>query len=77
MQIFISTLSDAPLTLEVKPTDRIADVKAKIHDKWGTPHDQQRLVFAGKPLEDGNTLQYYSIPKDATVHFMLRLRDRF
>jgi ubiquitin len=74
MAIFVKTGIDKHITLEDKPTDRIEGVKVMIREEEDNPPDQQKLIFAGQELENGRTLQDYTIKMKSMLHLVSRLR---
>jgi ubiquitin-large subunit ribosomal protein L40e len=73
-EVFIKTLTGKKISLDVTSGMPVFHVKRLVQDKEGIPPDQQRLIFAGKQLEDDKALHYYNLVKESELDLVLRLR---
>jgi len=73
MCIFVKTLNGKTITIEVDAEEEISKIKQKVKDKEGIPPHEQRLIYAGKQLEDDQKLSSYNIMRDSTLHLVIRL----
>lgn len=74
MKLFVRTLTGKNIEIEIEGCDTVLNLKKKILDSEDIPVDQQRLIFAGKILEDEKILDDYSVNNEATIHLYMRLR---
>ena len=73
MQIFIKTLTEKTIALDVETSDKIDNIKQKIYEKEGIQPDEQMLIYANKHINDDKVLSSYNVQKDSTLHLMMRL----
>ncbi len=73
-QVFVKTLTGKTLALDIGPENKVEDVKLLIQLEEGIPWKEQRLIFAGKQLEDGRTMNNYNMSKESSIYLVLRMR---
>lgn len=74
MQIFVKNLMGKSIAIDIEPTETIRQIKDKIEQQEAIPQGEQRLIFAGKGLQDNHSASDYNIRANSTVHMLLRLR---
>ncbi|KAL3998578.1 NEDD8 [Acanthocheilonema viteae] len=74
MLIKVKTLTGKEIELDIEPNDKVERIKEKVEEKEGIPPPQQRLIFAGKQMNDEKTAQDYKVAGGSVLHLVLALR---
>ncbi|BBN19566.1 ubiquitin-like protein Nedd8 [Marchantia polymorpha subsp. ruderalis] len=75
--IKVKTLTGKEIEIDIEPTDTIERIKERVEEKEGIPPVQQRLIFAGKQMNDDKTARDYNIEGGSVLHLVLALRGGF
>ncbi|VDK63468.1 unnamed protein product, partial [Onchocerca ochengi] len=70
----VKTLTGKEIELDIEPNDKVERIKEKVEEKEGIPPPQQRLIFAGKQMNDEKTAQDYKVAGGSVLHLVLALR---
>lgn len=74
MMIKVKTLTGKEIEIDIEPTDTIERIKERVEEKEGIPPVQQRLIFAGKQMNDDKAAKDYNIEGGSVLHLVLALR---